>query len=821
MPVTNVVDPALMMQKKGWRTILVAKGYGNSWKAWILGFEAVEYLPCDLPDMDILNLVEQITEHDRVHACFAETKFRSDRFEAMMEFDQKDDFCKTTYRMLKAKKSETLSEVPVVWEVQSSLLRSKPGMTALKMNTYRNIPQFATLRFGEADISFLGQESRWAAKCSLNLLKVSFRHVGVCRWRTLLWLRMKLEKNSAIFGPECGCAMPVKNSFQVTPGMLSMRCWRSQSSIYLYNQFFLFMTLHSGCTWFGHYRLLKLLDRVAGRTMNLNLCRNAAFEILWGFSLPFLTWLWTWNDGGKDSVLVQNSCSAVYAPRTSLHYLEFFVKIVWEVRFHGDGQHLEGFLPLWHFWRVAGRGVKELAFTQKHAFEEALRANLDIGGYSLDLIKAYNTFGRYGVGRIMCRLGMPWQLVNFWIHSLDKMVRYPTLQGCVTQGIASTTGVPEGCSISVLAMLAVSCTFYCSLKSEHVRPFAYADYWSWMVHVQQEPFAAYQRTLHLTDVMRLGVDHAKSWHWSTKKTRRELCKGKGFGIPGSNLSPQVKVSVQDLSEVVSYNKSVSLGFIRDKIDEAVARLQRLEWITADPPQSKPEWFKVQFGRLFCTVLTRHTLVSNVSLLWEKQPSRPWLVDGTMPPVWLDVLFCRNSWLIPVFAFCAASQLSCLNLQKRRSHVQLNGGAQNLLDLPPPWSSTWDKQGLNCDGALSGSDYLHCNVLTDSCKYIVKMVRLMWNHYFLSLWLTERVLASSYLMSDFFTVFSPRSVTKTRISFGWTSLVLSRRMHRKQSGTQSVVRTVNFVGARIQENIVCWSAVSLLPLDLNMSMRVMF
>ena len=43
---------------------------------------------------------------------------------------------------------------------------------------------------------------------------------------------------------------------------------------------FLFMTLHSGCTWFGHYRLLKLMDRVASRTMSLNLCRNAAFEIL-------------------------------------------------------------------------------------------------------------------------------------------------------------------------------------------------------------------------------------------------------------------------------------------------------------------------------------------------------------------------------------------------------------------------------------------------------------------------------------------------------------------------------------------------------------
>jgi hypothetical protein len=97
-----------------------------------------------------LNLVEQITEHDCTHACFAETKFRSDRFKAVMQIDQRDDFCKTTYKNLKAKKTETLSEVPVTWHVEASLLRSKPGHNALKMDACWEIPSFAALRFGEA-----------------------------------------------------------------------------------------------------------------------------------------------------------------------------------------------------------------------------------------------------------------------------------------------------------------------------------------------------------------------------------------------------------------------------------------------------------------------------------------------------------------------------------------------------------------------------------------------------------------------------------------------------------------------------------------------
>ena len=100
------------------------KGYGSSWSRWILSFDAVSELPTWLPDMEFLSTVELITEHDCVHACRAENKFRTDQFRGMLQIDQSDDFCKTTYKILKAKNTDSLSEVPVTWNLHATLLRS-------------------------------------------------------------------------------------------------------------------------------------------------------------------------------------------------------------------------------------------------------------------------------------------------------------------------------------------------------------------------------------------------------------------------------------------------------------------------------------------------------------------------------------------------------------------------------------------------------------------------------------------------------------------------------------------------------------------------
>ena len=43
----------------------------------------------------------------------------------------------------------------------------------------------------------------------------------------------------------------------------------------------------------------------------------------------------------------------------------------------------------------------------------------------------------------------------------------------------------------------------------------------------------------------------------------------------------VRSCVKDLGELVHYNRSVSLGHIKEKIEEGVHRIQRIEWLPCD------------------------------------------------------------------------------------------------------------------------------------------------------------------------------------------------------------------------------------------------
>ena len=70
------------------------------------------------------------------------------------------------------------------------------------------------------------------------------------------------------------------------------------------------------------------------------------------------------------------------------HLLGKFISLVtanvWKMFFAFD---VSGGLP--------GRGVKELAYTQKHLIEDALDDGQNLGGYPLDLVKAYTGFLRF------------------------------------------------------------------------------------------------------------------------------------------------------------------------------------------------------------------------------------------------------------------------------------------------------------------------------------------------------------------------------------------------------------------------------------------
>ena len=384
------------------------------------------------------------------------------------------------------------------------------------------------------------------------------------------------------------------------------------------------------------------------------------------------------------------------------------------------------------------RGVKELAFAQKRVIEKAITDGKSIGGFSLDLIKAYNTFGRMAVIKIMHRLGMPWELLHAWVKSLDMLVRYPCINGHFAKGIESTTGVPEGCSMSVLSMIATSALFYFRMKNEHINPYAYADNWSWMSMQQRVHFIAYEMVLHLTKVLRLSIDFSKSWHWGTTKTFRESCKDVAQHHADDGIQITIRTSVKDLGEIVHYDKSASLGFVQEKIQEGILRLQRIEWLPC-ALQKKAQYIQsavwplslysadtVYIGQRHFEKLRRSALNALVGH-WHSASSIMAcnFLSGHLCDPFLHVL-CQ-----------------CVRIIRRLSTVAPDIAVQTVQDAcsytgsrPYGPASTF-KQYLKCvdwtmheNGDIIGPDHFTCNVLRDPTKKLVNMFKLMWNHHVL-------------------------------------------------------------------------------------------
>ena len=565
-------EDGMMAAQKEWDAILSAKGYGNKWSNWILAFDAVAYLPMTVPDVETIDLVTQITEHDCNCACVEESRCRRNRFRASIQFDQEHDFSKLSYKIVKAKKTLQLCDVPIQRKVGAKLMRSRVGATALWLDEIIHIPSHSSLQFNDATLEFLEQQGQ----------KIFFRHVSgrlgptgtLCAtfhavtdgeilhefekfWKPY-WQRDERQEQ---FQDETWEPFMRKMEQGFLPKFpaISMDMDNTKAWMALIRKLPANKAV-GPCGWSNEE--LKSLPEIC----IADLVRIFNFAMVYGLSSNMMM--------AKTILLSKKECPQSMHDARPVTILSCLYRLFGKMIFKTVAHVWKNYFPAAISGGLPGRGVKEIAYTQKRAIEDALNGGLTCGGYSLDLIKAYNTFGRFAVAQIMIHLGVPYIMVMSWIDSLDKMVRYPTLNGQVGDGIQSTTGVPEGCSISVLAMLATSAFFYYGM-CEHVMPFAYADNWSWLTRQQRAHVLAFECVKQLTDVLRLRIDHAKSWHWGTTKEFRKFCADNLTIEDGEII---VKTAVKDLGEIVHYNKSLSLGFVKEKIQESNARINRIESI---------------------------------------------------------------------------------------------------------------------------------------------------------------------------------------------------------------------------------------------------
>ena len=116
--------------------------------------------------------------------------------------------------------------------------------------------------------------------------------------------------------------------------------------------------------------------------------------------------------------------------------------------------HLQPFAPTTCTGNLPGRHAAQVWYGVMQEIELAQMNKGSLTGWVVDLIKAFNMLPRTPILHFMSILNVCPQVMHAWGMALVSMECRFKLHNCVGPSLMSSTGFPEGCALSVTAMLA-------------------------------------------------------------------------------------------------------------------------------------------------------------------------------------------------------------------------------------------------------------------------------------------------------------------------------------------------------------------------------
>ena len=173
-----------------------------------------------------------------------------------------------------------------------------------------------------------------------------------------------------------------------------------------------------------------------------------------------------------------------------------------------------GFLP--------GRECAQVWFQLQAIIELGLQQRIDMSGFSADVEKCFNNVGRDSLWLLARHLGIPSDLLGAWRSFLDSFVRSFQVRTALSLGIASTQGLPEGCSLSVMGMVLVNWALHTYQRAllPTIHLYSYVDNISVTGHSVDNVIAAFFSTYSFFKLWGLSLDDCKTYFWSTSPADR-------------------------------------------------------------------------------------------------------------------------------------------------------------------------------------------------------------------------------------------------------------------------------------------------------------
>ena len=217
---------------------------------------------------------------------------------------------------------------------------------------------------------------------------------------------------------------------------------------------------------------------------------------------------------------------------------------------------------------LKGRQAQDVWYFVGTCLEVSHQTGTAVFGAVADLVKAYNTLPRKATFYLLERLGLPGWFVNLWSRYLDSFCRYFTVGRAVSSPVLSSSGFPEGCPLSCVAMAAVDLMWheFQSLASPSSIHLSFVD----NLEVVSSDMASLETSIQaLHDfcaMLDLSLDLDSFYTWcSTAQGRAQL----------RQAGHSVSLGQRDLGGQVTYCQQLRNRLLQDRVASVIPFFSKL------------------------------------------------------------------------------------------------------------------------------------------------------------------------------------------------------------------------------------------------------
>ena len=296
-------------------------------------------------------------------------------------------------------------------------------------------------------------------------------------------------------------------------------------------------------------------------------------------------------------------------------------------------------------------------------------------GYVADVVKAFNCLPRAPVYEAAIRLGISGRILKGWLSAVTLMKRRFVVRHACGPPHTSSTGFPEGCSLSCVAMALVDLCYHAYLNQSVPAswPVSYVDNWEVVVSSANGVIAARQAIHVFAAALDVQVDAGKSYSWAIQDVDRSTLRA-------ANLP--VSHAAKDLGAHMQYTRKHGNATLQTRIGQLQDLWTKLRQSPADYKAKcrairGVAWKRALYGSSICSISPEMYQKMRTGVMAGLRVKKA----GASP--WAHLNFAEHSSLDPAFAALMDAVRDARSLANPESvNLLLGEWLQGGLKLPP-------------------------------------------------------------------------------------------------------------------------------------------